>query len=351
MKRAYKTEKSYLQDTLEILDAIIDDSPEDRQVLYAINAISPLCKCVNKDITQIVEEDFLTYIDFERKRNRKYPAIRLKSKKIILTIIMMRERGASFQITSEQIMMSLKNEFLKESDIPYKVSKFFSQEFTNQLTEFEKEKTSWRPQKYIINTICDICEYCKKDFFDLEETDTVKYIKYLEKKQLKNITKRTYIDSLMQAEKYFIPNRKKTIFSPALLFHQFNDLQINRLNEIKVDKVFGELTVIRKTEGDPLKWECRCSCGETIEATTNELRYGKKTNCGNQKKHPKSHVQDLTGKTIGCFKVIKKSETNVHNRTAYICQCKYCGKLKCIDVTLLKSKKLKSCGCRQYIRK
>lgn len=49
-------------------------------------------------------------------------------------------------------------------------------------------------------------------------------------------------------------------------------------------RVFGKLTVIRRTDGS--EWECRCECGNIVYAQTGELNRGKRVSCGCARKFP-----------------------------------------------------------------
>jgi len=50
-----------------------------------------------------------------------------------------------------------------------------------------------------------------------------------------------------------------------------------------IGKHFGRLTVIDDAGNDrqgQLLWECKCKCGRTVKAKTQQLQQGKKLHCG-----------------------------------------------------------------------
>ena len=107
-------------------------------------------------------------------------------------------------------------------------------------------------------------------------------------------------------------------------------------------QTFGNLTVesrVENTKSGSAQWRCRCSCGNTVIATTSILRSGNKKSCGCKAKH------DLTGRRFGKLTVIR--EMPVHpgrQKVTWECRCD-CGETAECTTTNLLSGKSMSCGC------
>lgn len=111
---------------------------------------------------------------------------------------------------------------------------------------------------------------------------------------------------------------------------------------------YGQLTVIKpvRLPGErKIKWECQCSCGNTIYCYGSDLRSGKRTSCGNR---CNSRI-DMTGKTFGFLTVIEQDKTPAKewpDRTIHwICKCNNCGSIKSVSGRNLRRGDTKSCGC------
>ena len=101
---------------------------------------------------------------------------------------------------------------------------------------------------------------------------------------------------------------------------------------------FGMLTAIHPTEKRKrysVIWECRCDCGNTIEASVQDLDKSDRTSCGCFRD------RNLTGNRYGRLTVLKK--LSPYGRARWMCQCD-CGKQKAIPQDVLLSGHSKSCG-------
>jgi len=110
-----------------------------------------------------------------------------------------------------------------------------------------------------------------------------------------------------------------------------------------IDKKFGKLTVIEKTDerkDGRVIWLCTCDCGNTKKVTTKSLTTGVTKSCGCLLK------RDLAGKKFGKLKVIEPTgELDERGVQLWSCICD-CGKLHIIKTTALTGKiGTKSCGC------
>lgn len=111
-------------------------------------------------------------------------------------------------------------------------------------------------------------------------------------------------------------------------------------------KKYGKLTVIKPVPGNSryLTWECRCDCGNTITATSRDLRFRNKTSCGCAK-HGSSLKMDITGHRYGKLTAIcPTGEKNPAGSMIWKCRCD-CGNETRIAVSDLNSGNCKSCGC------
>ena len=89
------------------------------------------------------------------------------------------------------------------------------------------------------------------------------------------------------------------------------------------------------------QWLCQCSCGEIRVVTSNALRNGRSTSCG----HSTTGLHDITGKTFGNWKVLHKSNIKISGgSTLWTCECK-CGTVKDVGYYALVNGLSKSCGC------
>jgi len=110
---------------------------------------------------------------------------------------------------------------------------------------------------------------------------------------------------------------------------------------------FARLTAIRpvRENGKPLKWECRCDCGNTIFAVGAALRNGHTKSCGCYRTDmvKKNSEKDLTGMQFGRLQVVEKAYSK-HNRTYWVCLCE-CGNYTVASTRSLTSGNVKSCKC------
>lgn len=112
----------------------------------------------------------------------------------------------------------------------------------------------------------------------------------------------------------------------------------------RVGCVFGNLTVIERVdnnEGGRTRWLCKCSCGNERIVLTDMLVSGSVVSCGCKNK---TRLIDLTGKTFGRLKVLRRAHSNIKNIVFYECLCE-CGNVCVIRSQSLKNGSTQSCGC------
>lgn len=112
------------------------------------------------------------------------------------------------------------------------------------------------------------------------------------------------------------------------------------------NKKFGKLTVIKKdhstAKGD-VYWLCKCDCGNHKVVRGANLRYGKIKSCG--------CLKDLAGKTFGKLNVISKLAYDKNKKQAlWLCKCT-CGQEITLTTNQIKKNKDKFCSCSKDPRK
>lgn len=114
-------------------------------------------------------------------------------------------------------------------------------------------------------------------------------------------------------------------------------------------KKFGKLLVVARIEDyvspkgrHKSRWECQCDCGNTTQATGDNLRSGNTTSCG----CIHQYIDDWSGYVFNKLTVIKEVAKTKHDRRM-LCRCK-CGNLKEVGLKHLISGKIQSCGCMPH---
>jgi len=121
---------------------------------------------------------------------------------------------------------------------------------------------------------------------------------------------------------------------------------MGRKAEYLTGQKFGLLTVKQRTQNikGNVAWECVCECGNTIIATTRQLKTGERDNCGCVKKI-RGKRTDITGKKFGMLTAIRATdEKNKNGSYLWECRCD-CGKIVKVSAPMLKKGNNKSCGC------
>ena len=111
-------------------------------------------------------------------------------------------------------------------------------------------------------------------------------------------------------------------------------------------KKFNNLTVIKRddTVTFPVKWICKCDCGNIISVLGSEIRSGHtRSCCCLQKESARQKVIDLTGKRFGKLTVIERAE-NRNNKVYWKCLCD-CGNYTTVNSMKLLHNLTHSCGC------
>ena len=115
-----------------------------------------------------------------------------------------------------------------------------------------------------------------------------------------------------------------------------------RLIDITGQK-FGRLTVIKQIKGTrPVKWLCKCDCGNEVEVVGKNLRTEKTFSCGcyNQEQRSNRFI-DYTGQKFGKLTVIKIFEHTIGN-IKWLCKCDCGGEIILPSHNIGRTL---SCGC------
>lgn len=132
-----------------------------------------------------------------------------------------------------------------------------------------------------------------------------------------------------------------------------------RYERLKPGQVFGRLTVLEEAPAPTeyitykgLWYRCRCQCGNEAVVRRASLVAGGTKSCGcllrehardvGLEKRSRARIEP--GQVFGRLTVIRETEERDCNKTVYECRC-HCGNIKLVRGTLLKTGRVKSCGC------
>ena len=112
---------------------------------------------------------------------------------------------------------------------------------------------------------------------------------------------------------------------------------------------FGNLTAIRQIEerhNGRVIWECVCDCGNSVFASTINLRRGNTKSCGCLRKAgtAQRRAVDIAGQRFGKLTAIKPTEERYDGRVIWECVCD-CGNTTFVTMSNLQMGYTKSCGC------
>jgi hypothetical protein len=113
---------------------------------------------------------------------------------------------------------------------------------------------------------------------------------------------------------------------------------------------FGRLTVLkqngRSKNGQALKWDCLCDCGNKTNVAGVSLRQGLTKSCGcfRNELSSKNNFIDLAGRKFGKLTVVSLKKVIAGAGRIWTCQCE-CGNINLVRTGYLLSGHTKSCGC------
>lgn len=116
----------------------------------------------------------------------------------------------------------------------------------------------------------------------------------------------------------------------------------------KIGDRFGRLVItaklpsINKNGKFIPMYECRCDCGNVVEANGNTLGKGRNS-CGCLQ--DESRRKDIApGTKFGRLEVVKRTEEKKHNCYMYLCKCE-CEEEVLVRSDMLRAGEVNSCGC------
>lgn len=114
---------------------------------------------------------------------------------------------------------------------------------------------------------------------------------------------------------------------------------------------FGRLVVIEevgKNKHGLYAWNCKCDCGNEVEATTGNLKSGSTKSCGCLRKETVSDrftVEEKIGTRYGRLIILRKADDVLWGtRVGWVCKCD-CGEEIVVSGKHLRSGHTQSCGC------
>ena len=116
---------------------------------------------------------------------------------------------------------------------------------------------------------------------------------------------------------------------------------------------YNNLTVLERIPNtSPIKWKCKCDCGNECVVRGTYLRNGHTKSCGCLQKQKTAEMgqknkKDLSGQRFNSLLVIEPSELRSGSAIKWKCKCD-CGNIHYVATSDLTQNKVKSCGCQQY---
>jgi hypothetical protein len=99
-------------------------------------------------------------------------------------------------------------------------------------------------------------------------------------------------------------------------------------------RVFYDLTVEELTDQKDngyAVWLCRCKCGNTIYASSRQLKRGTVRGCADCWSYGRNLPKDLSGRIFGGLKVLHLADERKYGRRSWVCECS-CGKI-CVQTS------------------
>ena len=123
---------------------------------------------------------------------------------------------------------------------------------------------------------------------------------------------------------------------------------MSRRSSIFPGQQYGHWTVLKDAGwiGSNHCYLCRCECGNEKPVAGTSLKSGCSTSCGCQKNYTISRGRDLSGQTMGYWKVLSLATRSKQGARRYLCRC-ICGTERVVVEASLLSGHSKSCGCRR----
>ena len=116
-------------------------------------------------------------------------------------------------------------------------------------------------------------------------------------------------------------------------------------------RTFGQLRVLKKADDQSRSggvwWQCECGCGSTYEAPATLLVTGKRTHCGGEAHRKNYAFADITGQRFSRLTALWPLETR-DSKGSVVWRCRCnCGNEVDVSYNCLMYSEVKSCGCRK----
>lgn len=114
-------------------------------------------------------------------------------------------------------------------------------------------------------------------------------------------------------------------------------------------RTFGLLKVLRRVEdvkpGRPM-WLCECRCGKSVvKSSTSLTKQNGVKSCGCLRHQKSPELIDLTDMTFGELRVLYQDRSAQSGKARWVCQCS-CGNVVSVLSENLRHSKTTSCGCK-----
>ena len=123
--------------------------------------------------------------------------------------------------------------------------------------------------------------------------------------------------------------------------------------KLQINDIFGRLTIISKVENkikghkQRTKWNCLCSCGNSVIVSQDCLVQGHTKSCGCLRKEiAAATLNDLTSQIFNQLTVLESTSKRNGENIIWHCRCS-CGNFCDVAGGSLTSNHTKSCGCLQ----
>ena len=125
-----------------------------------------------------------------------------------------------------------------------------------------------------------------------------------------------------------------------------------RFIDLTNQKYNSLLVLERIPNTSPIKWKCRCDCGNECIVQGSYIRNGHTKSCGCLQKSKtaimgKKNMKDLRGQKFHFLTALEPTEERSGSSVKWKCQCD-CGNIHFVAANDLLQGKIKSCGCQQY---
>ena len=119
-------------------------------------------------------------------------------------------------------------------------------------------------------------------------------------------------------------------------------------------RTFGLLKVLRRVEdvkpGRPM-WLCECRCGKSVvKSSTSFTKQNGVKSCGCLRHQKSPELIDLTDMTFGDLRVLYQDCSAQSGKARWVCQCG-CGNVVSVLSESLRRSKTTSCGCKCQVLK